>query len=176
MTTLDLASVRGYTKDLEDKIRQCDNGEGMRCADLDDRIDHYVKLFEQVRENIDRWARAVFTGRIEFDQEVEGAFLAQIDLLLDRANPVAAHGRQMNGWCCELHGPNLLHHHMADLYYLRENWASPRLSVSPAPRVQLSQATEQEIAKRLETLSPLPADWQPSDPEQLAIFRKHRAK
>ena len=177
-TTLDLgvSAVRGSFEELEAQIRRCDNGEGMLCSDLDERIDHYVKLCENLREYINRWARAVFTGQVEFDQETEAIFERQIQLLLHHSFQVAAHGRQMDGFCYDLQGLNPLHHHMADLYYLRENWVSPRLAISPAPRVRLPHAAEQEIAERLETLSPLPANYRPSDPEQRAFFQKRRTK
>lgn len=176
MTALDLDAVRGYAKDLEDQIRRCDNGEGMFCSDLDGRIDHYVELCQNLRSYISRWARAVFEGRIGFDREVEDAFQSQIQLLLRRSDEVAAHGRQMDGMCFTLEGLNPLHHQIASLYYLRDHWVSPRRAIGPAPRVELAHAAAQEIAERLESLEPLPADWHPSDPLQDIYFQHKRAK
>ena len=115
-TTLDLgvSAVRGSFTELEDQIRRCENGEGMVCSDLDDRIDHYVKLCANLREYINRWARAVFTGQLGFDQETEDIFKRQIRLLLHHSFQVAAHGRQMDGLCYVLQGLNQLHHHSKD--------------------------------------------------------------
>jgi hypothetical protein len=82
----------------------------------------------------------------------------------------------MDGQCYVLQGLNQLHCYIADFDYLLENWVSPRPAVSPAPRVRLSQAAEQQVIERLKTLSALPPDWRPSDPEQLAFFQKQRVK
>src|SRR5262249_2392235 len=96
--------------------------------------------------------------------------------LLRHAKQVAARGRALDGQCYLLQGLNPLHYHIADFDYLLENQVSPRLAVSPAPRVRLSQAAEQQVAERLATLSALPADWRPSNPEQFALFQKQRVR
>src|SRR5690349_4628096 len=40
--THDLLAVRQFTTALNDRLRQCDNGEGMVCRSLDERINYYV--------------------------------------------------------------------------------------------------------------------------------------
>ena len=35
---LDLPNVQAFTEDLAEQVRRCDNGEGMICSNLEDRI------------------------------------------------------------------------------------------------------------------------------------------
>jgi hypothetical protein len=174
--TLDLLAVRRFTDDLNERLRQCDNGEGMICSNLDESINHYVQLCGELRAYVNQWARAIFTGQTAFDQAVEDLLKEGARRLLHRSKQLAAQGRSMDGMCYVLPGLNPLHCHLADLDYLLENWVSPRLAVSPAPRVKLSDAAEQQVRERIGKLSALPADWRPSDPEQLAFFQRQRAK
>ena len=64
----------------------------------------------------------------------------------------------MDGQCYLLQGLNTLHCHVADFDYLLENWVSPRLAVSPTPRVQLSHTTERQVLERLGRLPALPGE------------------
>jgi hypothetical protein len=172
--TLDLPTVRRFTDDLNERLRRCDNGEGMICSSLDESINYYVRLCGELREYVNQWARAVFMGRVAFDPEVEKLLMMESRRLLHRAKQVAACGRVMNGQRFVLEGLGALHYHIADLDYLLENWVSPRLAVGAAPRVKLSEAAEQQASERLEKLSPLPSDWRPTDPEQVAFFQKQQ--
>lgn len=174
--TLGLAAARRFTDDLNDRLRRCDNGEGMICATLDESINHYVQLCGELRSYVNQWARAIFTGQTAFEQAVEDLLKEEVRRILQRAKQVAARGRAMDGQCFVLQGLNPLHCHIADFDYLLENWVSPRPAVSPTPRVRLSQAAEQQVIERLGKLSALPPDWRPSDPEQFAFFQKQRAK
>ncbi len=174
--TLDLSAVRCFTDSLQDRLRQCDNGEGMVFSNLDESINYYVQLCVELRNYINQWARAVFTNQVAFDPAVEELLKSETSLLLHRAKQLAACGRAMNGQCFELQGLSFLHYYIADFDYLLENWVSPRAAVSPAPRVKLSDAVEQQIIERLGNLSALPSDWRPTDPEQLACFQKQKAR
>ena len=174
--TLDLTAVRRFTEDLNDRLRRCDNGEGIICSSLDESINHYVHLCEELRAYVNQWARAVFEGQVAFEQAVEALLKEETRRLLQRSKQVAARGRAMDGECYVLQGLNSLHRHIADFDYLLENWVSPRLAVSPTPRVQLSHAVERQVLERLGKLSALPADWRPADAEQLRFFEKERAK
>lgn len=162
--TLDLLAVRRFTEDLKERVRQCDNGEGMICSNLDETITHYVRLCAELRAYMIQWARAVFTGEVGFDSAVECLLKEEAQRLLGRAKEVAARGRAMDGQCYVLQGLNALHYHIADFDYLLANWVSPRLAVSPAPRVKLSNAAEQQVLERIKKLSPLPSDWRPTGP------------
>ena len=176
LATLDLFTVRRFADDLNDRLRRCDNGEGMICGNLDESINHYAQLCGELRAYIRQWARAIFTGKVAFDPAVEELLKHEVLGLLHRSKQVAARGRAMDGQCYVLQGLNSLHCHMADLDYLLQNWVSPRLAASPTPRVTLSEAAEQQVAERIGKLSGLPTDWRPSDPEQLDFFQKQRAK
>jgi hypothetical protein len=172
LAELSLHGVRRFTEDLSDRIRRCDNGEGMMCSTLDEGIKHYAQLCHDLRQVVDEWARAIFTGQVSFDPEVEALLRTHLSVLLGRAERIAAHGRAMVGECVELEGLNFLHYHIADLNYLMENWVSPRLAVGPAPRVPIPEAAEKEIRGGLQALAPLPNDWRPTDTEQLDCFKQ----
>jgi hypothetical protein len=174
--TLDLHAVRRFTDDLNDRLRRCDNGEGIICNTLEESINHYVQMCRELRAYINAWARSIFTKQVPFDPEVEKVLKEEVRHLLKRAKEVAARGRAMDGYCFILQGLNLLHCHIADFDYLLENWVSPQPAIAPAPRVQWTKAAEREISERLQTLPPLPSDWQPTNPEQLAVFRKLKAE
>jgi hypothetical protein len=172
--TLDLAAVRRFTDDLNEQVRRCENGEGTICSDRDASIHHYVRLCANLHDYIGQWAHAVFSGRLEFDPEVDSLLNAEARRLLRRAKRVAARGRVMDGECFELKALDALHYHIVHFDYLLENWVKPRIAVSPGPRTQLSQPAAEEIAQRIASLPPMPKDWRPSDPDQLVFFQKQR--
>jgi hypothetical protein len=155
---LDFVAVRRFTEDLKEQLRRCDNGEGMMCSNLDESINYYVELCDKLRAYVNHWARAIFTGQIPFDQAVEDLLKEEIRHLLHRSKQVAARGRAMDGQWYVLRGLNPLHCHIADFDYLLENWVSPRLAVTPAPRLKLSQEAEQQIRERLGQLTASPTD------------------
>jgi hypothetical protein len=173
--TLDLPAVRRFTSDLNDRLRRCDNGEGMICNTLEESINHYVQMCRELRAYVNEWARSIFTKQVPFDPEVEVVVKDELRRLLKRAKEVAARGRAMDGYCYVLQGLNQLHCHIVDFDYLLENWVSPKPAIAPAPRVRLTKAAEHEAGERLKTLPPLPSEWQPTNPEQLAVFRKLKA-
>ncbi len=174
--TLDLHTVLRFAGDLNARLQRCENGEGIECSSLDARINYYVQLCSELREYVNQWARAVFTGRIPFDPEVDKLLNEESKRLLHRAADTAARGRAMNGLCFVLQGLDALHYHLADFHFLLENWVSPRLAVSPAPRVKLPDAAKQQIRERLDKLPALPSDWRPTDARQLALFKKQRGE
>ena len=174
--TLDLPAVRRFSDGLNERLRQCDNGEGTVCSNLEESISYYVALCDELRGYVNEWARAVFTGRVAFDPEVEALLKKAAQALLGRAKQVAARGRATEGECFELQNLDALHYRIADFDYLLENWVSPRLSAGPAPRVKLPDAAEQQIIERLEKLPALPSNWRPTNPEQLTFFQKKKAE
>lgn len=150
---LDLPAAHRFAEALNERLRLCDNGEGMVCATLDQSINFHVKICQELLNGVGQWARSVFTGQIAFDAEVEKLLKSEIQLLLERGKKVAANGRMVNGQCYELRGLSALHYHIADFDYLLENWVAPQLAVGPAPRVKLPAAAVQQIAERLERSS-----------------------
>ena len=59
MTTFDMAEVREFTNDVWSRMDQCDNGEGMQCANLDDTLRRYATLCREFHERVRQWGRAV---------------------------------------------------------------------------------------------------------------------
>jgi hypothetical protein len=149
--TFDIPAVRRFSDDLNEKARSCDNGEGMSCSNLDGKIKHYNGLCVQLREYVNQWARAIFTGQIAFDEQIENLLKQEIRQLLPRANLVAARGRALEKEC-STQGLNDLKDHILDFHYLLENWVSPHLSVSPAPRIVLPEDLNQKIRERLKNM------------------------
>ena len=176
LETLDIATVRRFTEDQRLQIQACDNGEGFFCNTLEHSIRRYCDLLSKSRQTIDQWARAIFSGEISFDSEVEALFRDQTRSLLTQAEKVAARGRTSENTCCEVLGLVELHRRTADLNYLMKNWVSPKRSVSPAARVAMPSDAHDQILDRLQKLEPLPEGWLPSDPEQLAFYRTHCEK
>ena len=149
---LDLPAVRRFTEKLNGQLHQCDKGAGIICSDLEKNINFHVQLCRELRSFINDWARTVFTGQTPFDREIEDQLKFAAWQFLQRAKPVAARGRSLDGWCFVLQGLNELHYHVAYFGDLLENWVSPRPSVGPAPRVTLSEAVTQEVSERLAQL------------------------
>ena len=174
--TLDLPSVRRFTEDLQNRVLRCENGEGMVCSNLEESIQCYIRICNQLRWYINGWARAVFTGEVPFDPAVEMLLKESGRVVLRRAKQTAAQGRAMLCFCFELKDLDRLHFHIADFDYLLENWVSPRLATAPGARVNVPDAAAQEIIQSLGTLPGLPDDWVPSDPIQLDLFREHGGK
>ena len=63
MTTFDLAEVRGFTADLDARMNQCDNGEGLECANLDGTLRHYAVLCCEFHEQAMGTRHFLWTSR-----------------------------------------------------------------------------------------------------------------
>jgi hypothetical protein len=63
ITTFDLADVRRFTADLDARMDQCDNGEGMECANLDGTLRRYAVLCCEFCEEVRQWGQAIFYGQ-----------------------------------------------------------------------------------------------------------------
>jgi hypothetical protein len=153
-STLDLNEVRRFTDDIQQRIRQCDNGEGWQCSTLELTMEHYARLCTDLQTYIREWDRGIFEGEKAFDQAIEDHLKAELDRVLKRAKDVAARGRVMEGPCYAL-GDGLwkIHLKIVELDYLRDNWVTPRRATSPAPRIKLALETEQQIGENLKKLS-----------------------
>jgi hypothetical protein len=174
--TLDLTAVRRFAEDLNSRLHRCDNGEGMECSTLENTIRHYADLCCELQICVERWADAVFTGEIAFDPEVENLLKDVTRTVVERAATVAERARVLEGPCYDLVGLDFLYRQIGVLGQLLKNWVTPRLAVSPAPRVAIPEAAEQQMRDRLAGLTPLPAGWQPADPDQLAFFNKQHTE
>lgn len=176
MTNFDLVEVRNFAANLDARIEQCDNGEGMECANLDATLQQYAKLCCELRDKVREWGRAVFTGRVAFDPEVEQVWMDECFQLYVRAAEMASHGLKAESSCWVLDGQGQLQAALWGLYQLLNPWVTPHLAVGPSARQRaaLSQAATDEARRRIEALPRLPADWRPDDPRQRSLYRKLR--
>lgn len=177
MTTFDLAELRGFAADLDARMNRCDNGEGMECASLDDALRHYASLCCEYRERVRQWGRAVFTGRVAFDPDVESLWLDEGLKLYSRAVGLLAYGQSAEVPCYILDGQAVLRSALWELSQILSHWVTPKLAVGPSARQGLAATptTAEEIRRRIAALPPLPADWQPADPVQQAQLKRIRA-
>ncbi len=174
MTTFDLAEIRGFAADLGTRMDRCDNGEGMECASLDDSMRHYASLCCEFRENVRSWGREVFAGRLTFDPEVEKVFQTNGTKLYSRTLETFEFGRRAQTPCYDLPGVAILGFALRDLYVLMSGWVTPALAVGPSARqgLVLEPDAAAEAMRRIESLPPLPADWQPADLRQQMQYKK----
>ena len=174
MTTFDLADVRRFTADLDARMNQCDNGEGMECTNLDGTLRLYAQLCCEFCERVRQWGRAIFYGQAAFDPEVEKLWLNEGMELYRRASDLWACGREREGDCFVLENGAPLGSALWRLERLLSTWVTPKPAIAPLARhgVALTQATKEEVQKRVDALPPLPADWQPTDPRRRTLFRK----
>jgi hypothetical protein len=173
MTTFDLAEVRNFAADLDARMDRCDNGEGMVCSTLDATLRHYAALCCEFREHVRGWGRAVFAGRVAFDPSVEQVWHDGCSHLARRAFDVLMLGEKAEVPCGELDGKVALAYALLELYRLLDGWVTPQLAVGPSARrgLNLPPAAAEEVRRRLESLPPLPADWEPADPRRQKLFR-----
>lgn len=176
--TFDLAEVRRITDSLNDRMDQCDNGEGMECASLDDALRHHAKLCCEFYDNVRSWGRAVFAGTVAFDPEVERVWLDEGQRLFARAYEMSTAGRHAEVPCYMFESLQTLDSAIWNLYQLLAGWITPTLAIGPAARqgLELSLAAAQEAKKRLESLPALPADWEPKDVRQQRRYKKLRKR
>jgi hypothetical protein len=176
MKTFDLAEVREFTTNLDAQMDRCDNGEGMECASLDAALIHYTTLCCDYLNGVRQWGRGVFSGRVSFDQEVEQLWLAEGWRLLDRATEMLLYGQSAEIPCYTLDGQKLLQSALWELLRMLEGWVTPKLAVRPSARQDppLSPVAAEEALRRIESLPPLPENWQPDDPRQQAWYKNRR--
>ena len=176
MTTFDLAEVRDFTAGIGTRMDRCLDGEGTECAPMDAALRHFAELCREFCDQVRRWGDAVFSGRVEFDPEVERVLKEEGWRLHSRVTK--ARGRaEMNG--LHLDAPselNAVQAAFSELDRLLNRWLTPKLAVGPSPtrwKYPHQAATEEEV-RQVATLPPLPADWEPIDPDQRERFRKLR--
>jgi hypothetical protein len=149
-----LDSMQRATCELSEKIRHCDNGEGLKCINLEATITCHLQVCNDLMHIVQSWSNEVFSGRTEFSDDIEAVLKAEVQEVLQHARMVATRGIEFRGVCYEFEDLNLLCQHVLLLQAQLENWTSPRRSVSPAPRIELSEQTAHEINTRLLELSP----------------------
>lgn len=172
LMTFDLNEVQEYANDLTRRMEECRNGEGNRCATLDDAVSHHARLARELIGQIRDWADKVFYGEVAFDQGVESILLDQAARLLGRIRVLNRRAEPMLDACFEFDKWNLLQSMTNRLDRLVAHWISPSRAVSPSARIRIpiDSPRGRAIAERLAALPPLPADWEPEDEEQRKFY------
>jgi hypothetical protein len=175
-----LAEVRRITADLDARLDQCDDGDSAFCATLDDKLRFCAQLCCEYREKVRAWAQAVFSGQVEFDRDVEQTLKDEGWRLHERAMRMLAHGQtvETQGPGYQPDGSSALRAALCDLTPLLRQWLTPSLAAGPGARnrVTLDAAQLAEVRQRIESLPPLPTDWQPTDPQQRKVLETLRRK
>lgn len=180
MPTFDLTELRDFAHALDADLDRCDNGEGIQCETLDLRLRHYAKICCQFQERVRKWGREVFAGRVAFDPEAERLYTEKGVQLCARAQELITSAEEAEEDdelpCFVLDGKAALKSALWDLERLIFRWVRPKLSVGPSARlgVPADPAAMAKIREQLQSLPPLPSDWQPDDPRQRRRFRTLR--
>src|SRR4051794_22943799 len=75
MSKFDRTEVDAFVAQLGADMDRCDNGEGMGCADLEATLQSYAKFCRECRDELRNWSKAVFSGRVPPDPEIDEALL-----------------------------------------------------------------------------------------------------
>lgn len=178
METFSLSEVNEFVSRLNDDLDRCDNGEGMECETIDAALKHYAASCCNFVQQVQQWGKDVFSGKIEFDPQVEREWKTRGDQLYHRAIEMQTVGQNAESEipCHILDGQGELAAALWNMYrILYENWVTPRPSVGPAPRLGASITVDEEARKQIESLAPLPPGWKPNHIRQALILRKLRA-
>ncbi len=154
MITFDLAEVSNFTADIDARMDRT----------LDGTLRHYAELCHEFRDGIRRWGRAVFSGRVEFNPDVERVWLKDGRRLYSRAKDIYASGLKSTGPRESLENLAALETALGDLDRLLTGWVTPRLAVGPSARRRLKpdQAATEEELQRVASLN---ANRRPDDPQ-----------
>ena len=118
---------------------------------------------------------AVFYGRVKFDLEVERVFKEKGSRLRSRAMELLS--RTEKAGCSILDAHDRLQSALLDMDRLLKGWVTPKPAIGPSARqvhANLAPAVIEEGRRRIASLPPLPAEWQPEDPQQRAMYREPR--
>src|SRR5438270_5966404 len=118
MTRFDFPEVAKYIADLETRMDQCDNGEGMECANIEKTLQQYAFSCCNYCQTVRQWMKAVFVGKVAFDPQVEEAFRREGNLLLGRTLDLLEYGKTSESECFELAGLGVLRFVALQLNYL----------------------------------------------------------
>ena len=176
MPTFDLVEVQDFVAGLDARMSRGEDGEGTEHVSFDDALRHHADLCREFYDMVRRWGREVFAGRVAFDPEVERAWLTEGWQLHHRARELRDRGQSVGDSGSQPGGREALQGALGDLHRLLSKWVTPKLSVGPSARLGFGANPPEadEIRRRIASLPPLPADWEPDDPEQRERFRRPR--
>jgi hypothetical protein len=157
--------VRNFAAKINEELDHCGNGGPTPRDSLDGVLENYATRCVRLNEQIRAWARDVFCGRIAFDESMEEAWVKAGVSLRNRSHEMLRQARQNLQNCRDPSNLNKLDDAVGLIAGLLDGWVSPHLSVSPAARMPKLPDDQVEAArKKISSLPPLPADWNPADP------------
>jgi hypothetical protein len=170
VTTYNAGDVRRFVSNLNDQFCQCQNGEGMECATLDNQLIHLSLLCHDFIGGIRNWGRDIFARRAEYDSSVEEEWLVGGRQLLRSAQRAWGDAGAVEVECYVLEGQELLVSAIFEMEQLLNHWVSPKPSVGPSARLgsNLSQSVVDEARRRIESLPLLPAEWRANSSQMCA--------
>ena len=99
-TTYDIESVRRFARDVEGRRTICNEQDF--CSELDQHIHCLADLCEAWYGEVRNWAKEVFTGRVNFDPQVEAFFQVELQNAANKARPHVQHGHEVAHDCHDL--------------------------------------------------------------------------
>lgn len=176
MTTFDPADVRAFAANLNARMDQCDDGK--EFTDLDGTLRQYAAVCCEFCNRCREWGRAIFSGRVAFDPEVERIWLREGFRMQARASELWEHCLAGSRESFVLERGAALGSALHCLERLLFDWVTPKLAIAPLARrgLGVTPADATEVQRRIDALPPLPADWQPSDPRQGILVRMLRRR
>ncbi len=177
MTTFDFNQVREFAANVNAKLDECENGEGLQCGLIDATLSCCAQQCCKFADGLRQWARDVFSGRVAYDTAAEHLWRAELDKLYDRAVNLLGVSVQAEASCYVLEGQRDLQSSLWNLSQLRTAWVSPKLSVGPSARQAFpaDPASLNAFREKIASLPPLPPDWKPHDPRQAVLIPKSQS-
>src|ERR1041385_508682 len=165
--------IRKFADDINLELDRCDNGEGMECASLDTSLEHYARRCCLMTDQIKRWGREVFAGRVPYDPRVDDAWRDAGVSLNNRAVEMLDRAQLLEIPCYDLPGADKLRGALFGLHQVLNDSIKAQLSVGPSARGTEQRIPHAEAAKqRIAGLRALPKGWLPPDGRQRSVFRK----
>ncbi|MDP9175172.1 MAG: hypothetical protein M3O30_15095 [Planctomycetota bacterium] len=176
MTTFDYNQVKSFTSQLNQKLDQCENGEGMMCESVDIKLKFCAERCMDFYREIQKWAQDVFSGRVAFDPAAEQLWIAELLQLETRSIRLLNQGKQSEAVCFILEGCGALQSALWNLYQLMTPWVTPKLAVGPSSRQEIfsDAALAHSAIERINQLPALSADWKPYNQQQVAAIQSLR--
>lgn len=174
MTSFDLAEVRSFAADLDDRFERFHQGKGRAPIRHEEMLRHFTVLCREFHEEVRAWGRAVFSGQVSFDEEVERVWREEGLRLHRRAVEVLSSKKKAANAPTLREASEQLQAILLDLHRLLLDWVRPQLAVGPAARANgsLNDEIVSKARKTLEKLPGLPPTWEPADPVQVRRFQK----
>jgi hypothetical protein len=177
MLTFDLAGVREFTADISARMPSLPEPvEGMECAKMEDLLRRYAELCREFCGRVRAWGHAVFSGRVDFDPEVERLLREGGSDVHSQATWAFQCGQVIEREYSTLEGMSSLRYAIDELGQLLQGWVTPKLAVGPAAKRWRypDQAATEEERRRVASLLAAPASRESNGAGPQALAREVR--